>query len=137
MTLTILRGKAVVTTVTLTYDEAHWTPFEGEEKLAGLLRGTFQVRFGRVVKDGSLGPIYPLADQRQPDQMGGPLASISGDSPQLCKFHRTIRPYSCKRFRPTPILRNSITRRNASFTAPSSRKALRTSGSSRTRLVPA
>ena len=53
MTLTILRGKAVVTTVTLTYDEAHWTPFEGEEKLAGLLRGTFQVRFGRVLKDGS------------------------------------------------------------------------------------
>jgi hypothetical protein len=55
MTLTILRGKAVVTTVTLTYDNATWTPFEGEEELARVLRGTFRLRTGRVLEDGKGG----------------------------------------------------------------------------------
>ena len=60
MTLTILRGKSVVTTVTLTYDDAHWTPFKGEEELAQVLRGTFQIRSGRVIGASRVGIITTL-----------------------------------------------------------------------------
>jgi hypothetical protein len=45
-TFKILRDKAVVTTVTLTYDGATWTPFSGDDELARVLRAPSRFEAG-------------------------------------------------------------------------------------------